>query len=113
MEEKLARYFELKEAQRALEAELDELRKELIRVFPGPVVCEIGGYRLKVAVQERRDYRDEALYAKLPDPGLWRHVSKADAGKVTAMVKMNLLSEDMLEGAYSVKQVPVLQVSRL
>lgn len=113
MESTLERYFQLKREQRELEEQLAGLRDELIRLFPEPVQSTIGGYHLRVSIQERREYDDRALYERLPDVSIWRLMSKADPAKISGLVKLNVISEDMLEGTYRSRQIPYVQVNKV
>lgn len=113
MENKLAKYFELKQRHRELEAELEELRDELIGWFNEPVQTTHGGYHLRISIQERRDYDDHLLYERLPDVALWRMMSRADSSKITGLLKLNVITEELLEGTYKVKRIPYVQVNKL
>ncbi|WP_026021221.1 hypothetical protein [Paenibacillus senegalensis] len=113
MENKLAAYFELKQRQRELEAQLAELRDELIGWFDEPIQTTYGGYHLRISLQERREYDDHLLYNRLPDGALWRMMSKADPAKIAGLVKLNVVSEDLLEGTYKIKRIPYVYVNKL
>lgn len=112
MEQQLARYYELKELQKRVEEELNELRNTLIQSCPNTDSLEEGAYKLTISYQERREYNDERLYNALPDPALWRLMSRADTGKITSLLKLNVIHEKVLAGTYELKKVPVLRVQK-
>lgn len=112
MEEHLARYFELKETQKRVEEELNELRNKLVESCQDKDSLEEGAYRLTISYQERREYNDDRLYNALPDPSLWRLVSRADTGKITSLLKLNVIHERVLTGTYELKKVPVVRVQK-
>lgn len=112
MEEIIARYYELKQAQKEIEEEVDRLRKELLTSYSEATTADIGDYKLKISYQERREYDDQALFNALPDASIWRLLSKADGGKITSLVKLNVINEDILTGTYKIKKVPYIQISK-
>ncbi|MFD0868096.1 Uncharacterised protein [Chlamydia abortus] len=113
MEEKLKAYFDLKEQQRQIERDLERLRNELLRIFPEQTDSDLGEYRLKIGIQERREYRDEDLYNRFNDDALWKLMSKADPAKITGLIKLGVVKEEALQGTYEIKKVPYVQVQRL
>lgn len=113
MENKLATYYELKQRHRELEEQLNELREELVGWFNEPIQTTYGGYKLRISLQERRDYDDQLLYERLPDVALWRMMSRADSAKITGLLKLNVLTEDLLEGTYKIKKIPHVYVQKL
>ncbi|USG66827.1 hypothetical protein NDK47_05880 [Brevibacillus ruminantium] len=112
MEEMAARYYQLKEEQKRIEEELQSIRQELLDHYTEPGSVSLGEYKLVVGVQERREYFDDRLYNALPDTSLWRLVSKADVGKISSLLKLNVIHEGILEGTYEIKRVPVLKVQK-
>ncbi|WP_126428440.1 hypothetical protein [Brevibacillus marinus] len=112
MEELVARMYQLRELQKQVEAELEQLRRDLLARYPAAGKVELGDYRLTVTYQERRDYDDERLYQALPDPQLWRMLSSADAGKISSMLKTHLIDESILSGTYAVRRIPVLRITK-
>ncbi|WP_396136140.1 hypothetical protein [Brevibacillus brevis] len=112
MQEHLARYYELKEMQKRVEEELNELRSILVENCQGADCVEEGDYKLTITYQERREYNDERLYNALPDQSLWRLMSRADTGKINSLVKLNVIPEKVLTGTYELKKVPVLRVQK-
>jgi len=112
MESKLARFFELKQMQKEIEEELEVIRKAILQQYSEPVSLEIGDYRLKVTSQARREYDDNVLYNSLPDSSLWRLLSKTDTAKVASLLKLNVISEKILEGTYTIKYIPYVQVQK-
>lgn len=114
MEQKVQRYYELKQRQKETEQELAALRGDLLEHCRklGASELDVGGYRIKTIRQERKEYDDHKLYEALPDPGVWRLISKADAQKVAALVKLNVISEEKLRDTFTVKSITLLQVDR-
>lgn len=114
MDKTVKRYYELKRRQKEIELELADLRERLLEYGANreSTVFEVGGYRVKMIAQERREYDDEKLYKALPDADVWKLLSRADAAKIAAMLKLGVISEETLRGTYSLKQVSLLQVER-
>lgn len=112
MEELVARMYQLRELQKQVEAELEHLRQEILTRYPAAGKVELGDYRLTITYQERRDYHDEQLYQALPDPQLWRLLSRADSGKISSMLKAQLIDEKMLTGTYDLRRIPVLRIAK-
>ena len=112
MERLVARYYELKELQKQVEEELEALRSRLLDEYTEAGGAEEGEYRLAISYQERREYHDDKLYNALPDPSLWRLISRADGGKIASLLKLNVISEPILAGTYELRKVPVLRVKK-
>ncbi len=112
MEEKLARYHELKLLKKQIDNELEELRQLFLQEFPEPTKQEFGDYLLRISYQEKREYDDNKLYNALPDPSIWRLVSKVDSSKLASLLKLNILSEEILNRTYELKKVPYIQVQK-
>jgi len=110
VEMQLARYFELKQLQKEIEEELDEIKKQLLHLQSDAGSVEAGAYKLTIHFQERREYHDDRLYNALPDPSLWRLLSKADAGKISSLIKLNVIHEGILAGTYEVRKIPTMRV---
>lgn len=113
MEEKLARYYELKAVKKQIDEELDSLRQQLLVEFPEPTKLAVGEYQVKVTFQEKREFDDSKLYNALPDPSIWRLLSKVDSSKVSSLLKLNIITEDLLANTYEIKKVPYVQVQKL
>lgn len=112
MEEIVARYYALKQAQKEIEEELDSLRKIVLQSYQQPTKVEFGAYEMKVMHQERREYDEHKLYAVLPESSMWRMVSKADSGKIASLIKVGVLNEMMLHDTYHTKTIPYIQVTK-
>ncbi|MNI74139.1 hypothetical protein D3C73_1302060 [compost metagenome] len=114
MEKKVQQYYKLKSKQKELEKELGELRQEILSYCntQGETDKVIGGYRVKLVTQLRKEYDDEKLYNRLNDPQVWRLLSKADPGKVTSLAKLKVIDEEQLAGTYTEKAVTLLQVDK-
>jgi len=108
------RYFELKSKHKEIEKELAELRASILGhgESEGWSEADVGGYKVKIVHQERREYDDQKLRAALPDEELWRLISRADPSKIAGLVKLNVLAEEKLAGTYDLKKIALLQVER-
>ncbi|MGF7047675.1 ribosomal protein L29 [Paenibacillus sp. DS2015] len=114
MDKKVKRYYQLKQKQKETEQELGELRNEIMNHCAEQDVSdlEIGSHRVKIVRQERKEYDDNKLYEALPDPGVWRMLSKPDSSKIASLIKLNVISEDAIRDTYSVKNITILQVDK-
>ncbi|PZD94247.1 hypothetical protein DNH61_19895 [Paenibacillus sambharensis] len=114
MDVKVRRYYELKQEIKQLSEEMAGLREELIGYCMKKEIrqLEAGGCKLKLVVQQRREYDDAKLLSALPDPELWRMLSRADTAKVASLVKLNVLTEEQIKDAYITKDVQLLQVEK-
>ncbi|MGV2962389.1 hypothetical protein NST33_23725 [Paenibacillus sp. FSL L8-0435] len=115
MEQKVQTYFDLKQQQKDIEQKLSVLRDEIVAycVEQGVYETQVGGYTVKTVLQNRKEYDDQKLYASLPDPDIWRLLSKVDNHKLKSLIKLNILSEEQINPACTVKQVTLLQVDKL
>jgi hypothetical protein len=113
VEQQIARYYQLKLMQKEIEDELDELKKQILEAHPDAGSVEVGEYKLTVHFQERREYNDERLYNALPDPSLWRLLSKADAGKISSLIKLQVIHDGIVEGTYQLRKIPTLRVQKI
>jgi hypothetical protein len=114
MDKTVRRYYQQKQKQKEIEQELTELRGEIMTYFTeqGVNELEIGSHKVKIVVQERKEYDDTKLFEALPDPELWRLLSKPDASKITSLIKLNVISEEKLKDTFSTKTVKLLQVDK-
>jgi hypothetical protein len=114
VDKKVKRYYQLKQNQKELEREMAELRSEIIGhcIEQGVSELEAGTYRVKLVLQERKEYDDAKLYEALPDPDVWRLLSKPDTSKIASLIHLNVISEEKLKDTYSVKNVTLLQVEK-
>lgn len=114
MEQQVKRYYQLKQKQKEIELELGELRREITDYCAQEAVdeCVVGGYKVKLIRQERKEFDDIKLYEALPDPQVWRLLSKADNAKITGLIKLGVLSEDAVRNTYQAKAVTLLQVEK-
>ncbi|GBF75646.1 hypothetical protein PA598K_04067 [Paenibacillus sp. 598K] len=114
MNEKVIRYYRLKQRIRQMEEEAAGLRSEILAfcAAEGVMEMEAGGCRVRVVQQDRKEYDDERLYKALPDAKVWRMLSKADPAKVASLVKLNVLKEEGLADTYTVKRISLLQVDK-
>ncbi|WP_405170426.1 hypothetical protein MHI12_22775 [Paenibacillus sp. FSL H8-0280] len=115
MEQKVQIYFDLKQQQKDIEQQLYVLRDEIVAYCAeqGVYQTQVGGYNVKTVLQNRKEYDDQKLYASLPDPDIWRLLSKVDSHKLKSLIKLNILSEEQINPACTVKQVTLLQVDKL
>ena len=109
---KVQRYCQLKMKQKELEQELALLRDDIISYCEREGIDELsaGDCSVKLVVQQRREYDDGKLYAALPDPGLWRMLSRADAAKIGALLKLNVIDEPALRDTYTLKRITLLHI---
>lgn len=114
MDRKVKRYYQLKQQQKEIERELAELRSDIMSYCAEQGVSELaaGGYRVKLVSQERKEYDDSKLYEAIPDPDVWRLMSKPDSSKIASLIQLNVISEQSIQHAYSVKSVTLLQVEK-
>jgi protoporphyrinogen oxidase len=114
MDKEVKRYYQLKQKQKEIEQELSDLRSEIMNhcAAEGVSECEIGGYKLKIVAQERKEYDEQKLYAALPDPEVWRMLSKPDASKIASLIKLNVITEAAIKDTFSLKQITLLQVDK-
>jgi len=115
VEEKAKRYYQLKQKQKEIDQELSELRAEIMSYCEKEGASEqiVGKYKVKLVHQERREYDSDKLYAALPDPDVWRMLSKPDASKIASLVKLNVISEEKIMDTFSVKSIALLQVDKI
>lgn len=108
------RYYELKSKQKEIEKELAELRGAILGECEtaGVTEADVGGYKVKLVQQERREYDDQKLKSALPDDDVWRLISRADPAKIAGLVKLNVIAEDRLANTYALKKIVLLQVER-
>lgn len=111
---KIQQYMKLKEQKVHLEQQLKEIRDQLVAYCHERKKTEMksGAYRVKLVLQQRREYDDRKLYEALSDADVWRMLSRADPAKIASLVKLNVLSEQTLEGTYTLKPVTKLLVDR-
>jgi len=114
MDKKVKHYYLLKQRQKELEQELAELRNEITDYCAEreATEMEIGNYKVKLVFQDRKEYDDNKLYEALPDPGVWRLLSRADTSKITSLIKLNVISEETIKGTYVIKTITLLHVDK-
>ncbi|MHA0856790.1 hypothetical protein [Paenibacillus sp. CMAA1364] len=114
MDKKVKRYYQLKKRQKEIELELIELRSEIMNHCAELNVTdlEFGSYAVKIVHQERKEYNDKKLYDSLPDPEVWRMLSKPDSSKIAGLIHLNVISEDRIKDTFTVKHITQLQVNK-
>ncbi|WP_424768798.1 hypothetical protein [Paenibacillus sp. sgz302251] len=114
MDKTLRRYYQQKQKQKEMEQELNKLRNEILAYCTeqGVSELELGSYKAKIVMQERKEYDDGKLFEALPDPGMWRLMSKSDTAKIASLIKLNVISEELIKETYSLKTVKLLQVDK-
>ncbi len=114
MDIKVKRYYLLKQKHKEIEKELTELRADILSHCSekGVSELEIGSFKLKVVLQDRKEYDENKLYEALPDPGMWRLLSKSDNSKISSLLKLNVISEEQIKDTFTVKQIALLQVDK-
>lgn len=115
MEEKVAEYFALKQRQKEIEQQLSVLRDDIVGhcTEAGVYEMRVGDYAVKMVMQQRKEYDEQKLYALLPDPELWRLMSKVDGNKLKSLIKLNVITEERIAPAVALKPVTALQVDKL
>lgn len=115
MDKIVKRYYQLKAKQKEIEGELSELRGEIMKHCDEQGVQELesGGCKVRIVLQERRDYDENKLYNALPDPAVWRMLSKPDSSKISSLVKLNVITEEHIKDTYALKRVSLLQVDKV
>jgi len=114
MDKKIQRYYKLKQQQKEIEQELSLLRGDITAYCAeqGLTELESGSYRVKLVLQERKEYNDNKLYEALPDPDIWRMLSKPDPAKISSLLKLGVISDAVLKDAFATKSITLLQVER-
>lgn len=114
MDQQVKRYYQLKQKQKEIDQQLAELRSEIMGYCEerGAAELEIGSYSVKIVLQERKEYNGDQLYAALPDPEVWRLMSKPDSAKIASLVKLHVIPEEKIQDTYTVKQVSLLYVDK-
>ncbi|MDP9674378.1 hypothetical protein J2W97_000361 [Paenibacillus jamilae] len=114
MEDKVRRYYQLKQKQKEIEGELADLRNDITAHCAEKEGSdwEIGNYRVRIVQQHRKEYDHAKLYDSLPDPQLWRLFSKPDTSKISSLLKLKVIAEEQIKDAVSLKTVTLLQVDK-
>lgn len=114
MKEQISRYYQLKNKQKEIEDEMSALKEQIMShcAEQGLRETSVGGYKVRLVLQERREYDDAKLFEALPDKAIWRLLSRADTAKIASLLKLNVLSEQQLEHTYNMKEVTRLLVDR-
>ncbi|RJE91410.1 hypothetical protein D3P07_02280 [Paenibacillus sp. 1011MAR3C5] len=110
----VGRYFQLKSKQKEIEQELQELRTEILAYYEEQGVTEatVGNFQVKLVKQERKEYNDTRLSEALPDPQLWRLLSKPDLSRIASLLKLKVITEDQLKDTFVTKHVTLLQIDK-
>lgn len=110
----ISRYYMLKNKQREIDAELQELKKSIIAYLEEENKQEVlvGSYKVKVVTTERKEFDEGLLYESLPDKDIWRLLSKPDISKINGLIKMGILNEHQVEKTYQVKPQLALYVDK-
>ena len=108
-------YYQLKMQLKEIEQEMASLRKALTTYCEEKQAneMELGGYKLRIVRQERKEYDESKLFEALPDLEVWRMLSKPDTSKIASLVKLHVIPEEKLRDTYSTKKVTLLQVDKL
>lgn len=112
--EQVEQYHSLKQQQKEIEQTLQQLRSNIIHWCEQQETdeCDIAGYRVKLVQQQRKEYDDNKMFEALPDPALWRMLSKVDGAKVTSLIKLNVISDEQIQSAYATKKTTLLHVTK-
>ena len=114
MDAQVKRYYQLKQKKKELEAELQTLHEEIMAFCQEQASAdmEIGAYRVKLVLQERKEYDDAKVYEALPDPEVWRLCSKADPSKLAGLVKLRVIPEETLKDTYTLKPITLPKIEK-
>jgi hypothetical protein len=114
MDKKVKQYFLLKKKQKEIDQELNDLRDEILNycAVHHMNTMETGNYTVKIIHKDRKEYDDNKAFEALPDPDVWRLLSKVDPAKVTSLIKMNVISEEILQDAVTLKKIASLHVEK-
>ncbi|HIW31946.1 MAG TPA: hypothetical protein IAA29_04080 [Candidatus Paenibacillus intestinavium] len=114
MKIEVSRYYQLKKKQKLIEQELAQLKEQIMAKMMEEDSKEqiIGSYKVKLVTSERKEYQENLLYDALPDPELWRMLSKPDQGKITGLIKVGALQEEQLKETYTVRQQVALIIDK-
>lgn len=112
--ELVKKYARLKKRKNEIDSELERLRKRIIDYCEQEQLTEFesGRYQVRLVRQERREYDDQKLYDALPDPDVWRLISRADSAKIAGMLKLNVLTPEILKDTFTLKTVTLLHVDK-
>lgn len=107
-------YHSLKQQQKEIEQSLQNMRSNIIQWCEQQKTedCVVAGYRVKLVQQQRKDYDDNKMFEALPDPALWRMLSKVDTGKVASLIKLNVISEEQIKNTFETKRTILLHVTK-
>jgi len=114
MNKTISRYYLLKNKQREIENELQQLKQDIIAHLQqlGKNETVIGTYKVKLVTTERKEFDEGLLYESLPDKEVWRLLSKPDISKINGLIKMGVLNEKQVEQTYQVKPQLALYVDK-
>lgn len=112
--ELVKKYARLKKKKTDIDNEISQIRKQIVDYCVEQNVSsfESGRYRIKLVHQERKEYDDQKLFDALPDPSVWKMISKADSTKINSLINLNILTPSMLKDSYQLKQITLLQVEK-
>ncbi len=110
----VSRYYQLKHKQKEIEQELAQLKTAIVENLQEKKKKElrIGSYHVRLVTSTRKEYNDVLLFNALPDPQLWRMVSKPDQGKIAGLLRINALSEEQLAHTFTIKEQLALYVDK-
>ncbi|MCM3289206.1 hypothetical protein M3661_03585 [Paenibacillus sp. MER 180] len=112
--EKIKRYYKLKQQQKEIEDELSALRSDIIQYCEeqGESEIDVGNFHVRLVQQQYRQYDDAKLYAALPDPEVWRLLSKPDTAKIKSLIQLGVISDESISDTYSVHPKVLLHVDK-
>ncbi|GAX91159.1 hypothetical protein [Effusibacillus lacus] len=113
MQDFLARYYELDQLKKLIEAELEKMRRKLLDTFPGPTEQQYGPYQLKIYLQDRGSFDLRKVFPLLPSEELRYYISNPNNANIKELAKQGVLPAEKLEGTYVSKPVPVITVKEI
>lgn len=114
MNKVISRYYMLKNKQREIEQELQQLKQTIIAHLEEQQTNEVivGQYKVKLVTTERKEFDEGLLYESLPDKDVWRLLSKPDISKINGLLKMGIISEKHIDKTYQIKPQLALYVDK-
>lgn len=112
--DKVEQYYKLKQQQKQVENELASLRQDILDHCQesGETSLQIGQYAVKLIEQERRKYHMDKILTALPDYNLWRLFTKVDQAKLDSLIKLNVVTEQSIQGTYALQKIQLLRVDK-
>lgn len=102
-------FLDLKRQREELDARLSTVREQILSLLAGPVKVQVGEHVIEVRESTRRVYDPVAFRAAVPQ-ALFDKVIEISPGKVSALLRAGLLSDEQLAGSYAELKVTALVI---